>query len=68
MTETLSLPRSVLKELQEHARRIEELIATLEELADPEGMKRIRSGLKEYEAGEYVVLEDPKKMKSLLEH
>lgn len=61
------MPRSVLKELQEHARHIDEIIATLEELDDHEGMKRIRSGLKEYEKGEYVVVDDPRKLKSLLE-
>jgi hypothetical protein len=66
MTESLSVPRSVLKELQDHARQIEEIIATLEELADHEGIRRIRSSLKEYEKGEYVVVEDPKEMKSLL--
>jgi len=55
-----------LKELQEHARQIEEIIATLEELADQEGIRRIRNSLKEYEQGEYVVVEDPKKMESLL--
>lgn len=67
MTQTLSVPISVLKELQEHARRIQEIVATLEELEDRKGLKRIRSGLKEYKQGEYIVLEDPKKMKSLLE-
>lgn len=66
MTESLSVPRSVLKELQDHARQIEEIIATLEELADQEGIRRIRSSLKEYEQGEYVVVEDPKDMESLL--
>ncbi|MCJ7455465.1 hypothetical protein MUP07_01815 [Candidatus Bathyarchaeota archaeon] len=66
MTESLSVPRSVLKELQDHARQIEEIIATLEELADQEGIRRIRSSLKEYEQGEYVVVEDPKEMESLL--
>ena len=60
------MPRSVLKELQDHARQIEEIIATLEELADQEGIRRIRSSLKEYEQGEYVVVEDPKEMESLL--
>jgi len=63
----LSVPRSVLKELQEHARQIEEIIATLEELADHEGVRRIKSSMKEYEQGEYVVVDDPKQMDSLLE-
>jgi len=67
LVESLSVPRSVLRELQDHARQIEEIIATLEELADTEGMKRIRSGLKEYEQGDYIVVDDIKKMDSLLE-
>jgi len=66
MTQSLSVPRSVLKELQDHARQIEEIVATLEELADQKGIRKIRSSLKEYEQGEYVVVEDPKEMKSLL--
>lgn len=65
MTDWLSVPRSVLKELQEHARQIEEIIATLEELTDQEGIRRIRSSLKQYEQGEYAVLENPKEMESL---
>lgn len=67
LTQSVTVPKSVLQELQEHARRIEELVATLEELTDQAGMDRIRSGLRDYEKGEYVVLDDPKKMKSLLE-
>ena len=66
MTESLSVPKSVLKELQDHARQIDEIIATLEELADQEGVRRIKSSLKEYEQGEYVMVEDPREMKSLL--
>ena len=60
----MSVPRSVLKELQQHARQIEEIIATLEELADKEGIRRIKSSLKQYEQGEYVVVEDPKQLNS----
>ena len=46
------MSRSVLGELQEHARRLEEIIATLEELADKEGIRRIESSLKQYEQAE----------------
>ena len=62
----MSVPRSVLRELQEHARQIEEIIATLEELADKEGIRRIKSSLKQYEQGEYVVVEDPKQLDSMV--
>ena len=65
MTESLTMPRSVLRELQEHARRIEEIIATLEELSDEERLRRIRSGLKEYKQGKYVIVKDPKKILEL---
>ena len=61
----MSVPRSVLRELQQHAREIEEIIATLKELADQEGIRRIKSSLKQYEQGEYVVVEDPKQLNSL---
>ena len=63
----MSVPRSVLRELQQHARQIEEIIATLEELADKQGIRRMKSGLKQYEQDEYVVVEDPKQLDSLLE-
>jgi hypothetical protein len=62
----MSVPRSVLRELREHARQIEEIIATLEELTDKEGIRRIKSSLKQYEQGEYVVVEDRKQLDSLL--
>lgn len=65
-TESLTLPRSVLKELQEHARRIEEIIATLEELSDREGLRRIRAGLNEYEQRRYVVVKDAEKIIELV--
>jgi len=65
LTESLTMPRSVLRELQEHARRIEEIIATLEELSDEERLRRIRSGLKEYKQGKYVIVKDPKKILEL---
>jgi len=61
------VPRSVLRELQEHACQIEEIIATPEKLADNEGIRRIKNSLKQYEQGEYVVVEDPKQLDSLLE-
>jgi hypothetical protein len=63
----LYVPRSVLKELQQHARQIEEIIAAVKELADEEGIRRIKSSLKQYEQGEYLVVEDSRQLNSLLE-
>lgn len=67
MTESLTVPRSVLKELEDHARHIEEIIATLEEIDDREGLRRIRAGLREYKSGAYVALKDPSEIRALLE-
>jgi hypothetical protein len=48
-TEVVSVPRALLKELYEHFDRIEEILATLEELSDKRGLKRIEKSLEEYE-------------------
>ena len=45
MTQAVSIPRPLLKELYEHFDRIEEILATLEELSDKKGqivLKNIR--------------------------
>jgi len=67
MTEALLVPRSVLRELQDHARQIEEIVATLEELGDKAGLRRIRAGLKEYRSDKYVVVKNPHEIRELLE-
>jgi hypothetical protein len=41
LTEVVSVPRPLLKELYEHFAKIEEILATLEELSNKEGLKRI---------------------------
>lgn len=59
MTEAVSIPRPLLKELYEHFDRIEEILATLEELSDKEGMKRIKKSLSEYKKKEYATATSP---------
>jgi len=41
LTEAVSVPRPLLKELYEHFAKIEEILATLEELANKEKSRRI---------------------------
>ena len=48
LNEEVSLPRPLLKELYKHFDRIEEILATLEELSDKKGLKRIEKSLEEY--------------------
>jgi len=48
LTEAVTIPKPLLKELYEHFSKIEEILATLEELMDKEGLKRIKKSLEEY--------------------
>ena len=54
MAETVSIPRPLLKELYEHFDRIEEILATVEELSNKKGLKRIKKSLEEYKKGECI--------------
>ena len=66
MTETISVPLPLMKELYEHFDRIEEILATLEELSDKEGLKRIQKSLEEYKKKEYIVLSSHEKIREVL--
>jgi len=66
LNEEISVPRPLLKELYEHFERIEEILATLEELSDKKGLKRIEKSLEEYRKKESVTVADPKKIREAL--
>lgn len=57
MTEYITIPKVLLKELREGLVRVEEVLATLEELTDIEGLKRIERAEEEYEKGEYITIQ-----------
>jgi hypothetical protein len=57
LTETVSIPLPLLKELYEHFDRIEEILATLEELSDKKGLRRIEKSLEECKKKDYIVVE-----------
>jgi len=59
LTEVVSIPRPLLKELYEHFGRIEEILATLEELSNKEGLERIEKSLEEYKKKEYTTVRSP---------
>jgi len=59
LTEAVSVPRPLLKELYEHFAKIEEILATLEELVNKEGLERIEKSLQEYKKKEYVAVKRP---------
>ena len=51
--DVVSVPKALLKELYVHFMKIEEILATLEELMDKEGLERIKRGLEEYKKSRY---------------
>ena len=66
MTQAISIPRPLLKELYEHFDRIEEILATLEELSDKKGQKRIEKSLEEYKKKECITVSSPEKIREAL--
>jgi len=66
LTEVVSVPLPLLKELYEHFAKIEEILATLEELSNKEGLERIEKSLEEYKKKEYVIVNSPEKIREAL--
>jgi hypothetical protein len=66
LTETVSVPMPLLKELYEHFDRIEEILATLEELSDKKGLKRIEKGLEEHKKNEFITVSGPEEISATL--
>ena len=66
MAQTVSVPLPLLKKLYKHFDRIEEILATLEELSDKEGLERIKKGLEEYKKKEYITVSSPEKIREAL--
>jgi hypothetical protein len=64
--DSVTIPKELLKELLEGLVRIEEVLATLEELMDEEGLRRIRGAEEEYKRGEYVVVENSSEVEKLI--
>ena len=66
MTENITIPKDLLKELREGLLRVEEVLATLEELMNREGLERIRKAEEEYKKGEHIIVENAKELKKKL--
>ena len=59
LVESVAVPKDLLRELHEELIGIEEVLATLEELMDKEGLRRIRRAEEEYKSGKiYLVTLD----------
>lgn len=55
-----------MKELYEHFDKIEEIIATLEELSNEEGLDRIEKSLEDYKKKEYITVKTPEMIREAL--
>jgi len=66
LAETISVSRPLLKELYEHFARIEEILATLEELINKEGLERIGKSLEDYKTKDYVAVKSPESIREVL--
>ncbi|MFH2112107.1 MAG: hypothetical protein ABIJ47_12715 [Candidatus Bathyarchaeota archaeon] len=66
MTDVVTIPRPLLKELYEHFDKIEEIIATLEELSNEEGLDRIEKSLEDYKKKEYITVKTPEMIREAL--
>jgi len=64
--EAVSIPRPLLKELYEHFAKIEEILATLEELMNKEGLERVEKSLEEYKRKDYVTAKSPESIRKAL--
>jgi hypothetical protein len=62
----ISIPKELLKDLYVSLIKVEEVLATLEELMDKEGLERIRKAEDEYKRGEYITVKSSDEIKKLL--
>jgi hypothetical protein len=67
LAKTVTIPEELLRELVLELSRVEEVLATLEELLDEEGLRRVRGAEEEYRKGDYIVVESSKEVEKLLE-
>ena len=67
MVESIAIPKTLLKDLYMGLAKVEEVLATLEELMDKEGLERIRKAEEEYRKGEYVPVQSSSEIKKLTE-
>jgi hypothetical protein len=64
---TVVVPKELLRELVLELSKVEEVLATLEELLNEEGLRRIREAEEEYRKEDCTVVENSKEVEKLLE-
>ena len=66
LAKTVTIPEELLKDLYVGLARVEEVLATLEELMDKEGLKRIRKAEEEYRKGKFETVRNSGEIEKLL--
>ena len=66
LAKTVTIPEELLKDLYVGLARVEEVLATLEELMDKEGLKRIRKAEEEYRKGKFETVRNSGEIERLL--
>ena len=67
MTEYVSIPLDLLLELREGLAKIEEILATVEELSDKEGLADVKEAEAEYRRGEFVTAKSGDEIRKMIE-
>ena len=67
LTESVTIPKGLLKGLCAGLVKVEEALATIEELMDKESLERIRKAEDEYRNGEYVTVRSGREIRKLAE-
>jgi len=66
LAKMVTIPEELLKDLYAGLARVEEVLATLEELMDKEGLKRIRKAEEEYRKGKFEIVRNSGEIERLL--
>lgn len=64
---SITIPKTLLKDLYVGLAKVEEVLATLEELMDKEGLERTRKAEEEYRKGRYITVQNSSEIKKLAE-
>ena len=67
MSESIAIPKTLLKDLYMGLAKVEEVLATLEELMDKKGLERTRKAEEEYRKREYTTVKSSSEIKKLTE-
>ena len=63
MSDTVAVPKSLIKGIVDHLEELASILETLEELLDEDGLKRVREGMSDYKEGRYRVVKSTEELR-----